>query len=167
MDKNEICSTECSDARDSCYSGCGNDYTCANRCNVVWLDCLETCPCSSGCPDGCDGCPHPVCESTEQYLFMINYDWSFDNRALLLRLSDDTFIESNFNYRFDIMDVDDACYSYIKGNHYFLGGYYNPRAIIKVTDCEFKLQEDELMVPHIDGMWGSCTSKKLQHLAFH
>ena len=93
---------------------------------------------------------------------MINYDWSFDNKALLLRLSDDTFIESSFNYRFDIMDVDDACYSYIKGNHYFLGGYYNPRAIIKVTDCEFKLQDDELMVPHIDGMWGSCTSKKAE-----
>ena len=90
---------------------------------------------------------------------MINYNWASENKSLHLRLSDDTFIESSFNYRYDIMDVDDACVSYIKGQHFFIGGYYNPRAIIKVVGCEFKLQPEELVIPHIGGMWGSCESK--------
>lgn len=64
------------------------------------------------------------------------------------------------------MDVDDACVSYIKGQHFFIGGYYNPRAIIKVTDCEFKLQSQELTIPHIGGMWGSCESKNISDLYF-
>jgi len=166
LDKNEICSTECSDGRDQCYDECAGDYSCVNRCNSTWLNCLESCPCSSGCPDGCIDCPHPVCEATEQYLFMINYNWASENKALHLRLSDNSFIESNFNYHYEYMDVDDACVSYIKGQHFFIGGYYNPRAIIKVTDCEFKLQSQELTIPHIGGMWGSCESKNISDLYF-
>ena len=44
-----------------------------------------------------------------------------------------------------------------QGSYFVLGGYYRPRMIAKIEDCGIREQAEQLPVPHINGMYGSCT----------
>lgn len=169
MDKFEICISQCASDKDECKNFCTpDDYTCGTRCDAAFLECQSSCPCDTECPQGCAGCGNPICTASD-YLLILNAYRAYENVGFLLDLEKQSFRYANIDYKTDYFDIDDACYAFIKGEHWILGGYYVERQMVKfeADSCELNLQSSLLEIGHIDGMWGSCAVyNDLAHLCF-
>ena len=95
---------------------------------------------------------------------IINHYHLYENEALLFNLATEQFSRASINGYIEYSyDIEDACYTFMKGEHYFLGGYENPRAIAKfnMNACEVKPGtgwDDVLPIGHMDGVYGSCAN---------
>ncbi|CBY34294.1 unnamed protein product [Oikopleura dioica] len=161
LDKFEICTSKCASELNSCKAACDpEDYSCQSRCDAFALDCNSSCPCGDYCPNGCSGCSNAACEVNEHVL-IINHLQLYDNEAYLLNLATDTLSRARINGWSSLgTDTEDSCYSFMSGEHWFLGGYENPRMIAKlnIENCEVKPEQNFLPFSHLDGIWGSCAS---------
>ncbi|CAG5112316.1 Oidioi.mRNA.OKI2018_I69.chr2.g6543.t1.cds [Oikopleura dioica] len=174
LDKFEICTANCTTALDSCKDACNPvDYSCPGRCDATALECNSSCPCGNDCPNGCQGCANAVC-SAEEYVLIINHYHLYENEAILFNLGTEQFSRASINGFIEYnYDIEDACYSFMKGEHYFLGGYENPRAIAKfnIDTCEVKPGtgwDDILEIGHMDGVYGSCANyNDVTYLCFY
>jgi len=54
------CENQCELEYVDCASAC-SDTNCLIECGRALTDCIYDCPCNTNCPDGCSGCPNPVC----------------------------------------------------------------------------------------------------------
>ena len=46
------CENYCIDDLPKCITGCGNDSGCINWCYREEIDCIDSCPCHTDCPQG-------------------------------------------------------------------------------------------------------------------
>ena len=100
---------------------------------------------------------------------ILNTYAGMDDQSFLIELATDTHKMGNFNYNMAIHDIEDSCYAFMKGEHWFLGGYYNERMIAKVNlgGCAIEPQQKLLAITHVDGFWGSCAVyNDLTHMCF-
>ena len=87
----------------------------------------------------------------------------------MIELATDTHKLSSFTYNDLFFDIEDSCYAFMKGEHWFLGGYYNERLIAKVNlgGCKIEPEQKVLAVTHVDGFYGSCAVyNDLTHMCF-
>ena len=122
LDKFEICTTKCATELNSCKAACDEeDYSCQSRCDAFALDCNSSCPCGVNCPNGCAGCSNASCDANE-YILILNHFQLYDNEAYLLNLATDTISKARVNGWSNIgTDIEDSCYSFMNGEHWFLG----------------------------------------------
>ncbi|CBY17767.1 unnamed protein product [Oikopleura dioica] len=59
-DLGNLCDTECRVVYIGCRQECTEIY-CENACVSEYSNCLSDCPCGLNCPEGCEGCAHPLC----------------------------------------------------------------------------------------------------------
>ena len=60
-----------------CWLNCDGDEICHSECSVQGDQCIDSCPCYSDCPDGCDDCSNSICtcstpDEDPDYLFCSN-----------------------------------------------------------------------------------------------
>ena len=55
------CAKQCSSLQDECWLNCDGDTLCDYQCSRDGFECIDSCPCFSQCPNGCDGCLNTVC----------------------------------------------------------------------------------------------------------
>ena len=46
------CENHCIDDLSKCITGCKNDSTCISECYRAEIDCIDSCPCHTDCPQG-------------------------------------------------------------------------------------------------------------------
>ena len=156
-DLGQLCADSCQEKLENCTEFC-EDPNCTSRCQGEWLDCLSSCPCYSGCPEGCKDCPNPICGSPLRHLFVIDERMSEWNKGMHWNSYTDEIEFRNFAYQFNHgFDIEDTCYAMLNGEHWLLGGWFYPNAIAKVEDCKISRQKESLEVPFHGGMFGSCT----------
>ncbi|CAG5113968.1 Oidioi.mRNA.OKI2018_I69.chr2.g8056.t1.cds [Oikopleura dioica] len=56
----EKCLDQCRLIYTDCTQNC-SDNTCQTQCVNRYSACMADCPCNLNCPNGCDGCDHPLC----------------------------------------------------------------------------------------------------------
>ena len=56
----EKCLDQCRLIYTDCTQNCA-DNTCQTQCVNRYSACMADCPCNLNCPNGCDGCDHPLC----------------------------------------------------------------------------------------------------------
>ena len=56
----EVCSSRCAQRLIDCIIQCSDD-SCRQECNRAEIECTNSCPCYSQCPDGCKLCFNPIC----------------------------------------------------------------------------------------------------------
>lgn len=64
----EICTAECRVIYLSCRDDCV-DQSCDVQCSSEYTLCLNNCPCSINCPDGCAGCDYYLCENSTERIW--------------------------------------------------------------------------------------------------
>ena len=62
------CARECYSLVQACQDQCGQlmDYHCMSECDFELEECIQFCPCHTGCPDGCSGCNTPFCQCNDK-----------------------------------------------------------------------------------------------------
>ena len=112
-----------------------------------------------GCPEGCQGCPNPICgnNSAKKHLFAIDERMGDYNKGMHWNSETEEIEFRNFNYDYSWQyDIEDTCYAMMNGEHYLLGGWYNKNAVAKIEDCAVQKQDVELEYEFVGGMFGSC-----------
>ncbi|CAG5081589.1 Oidioi.mRNA.OKI2018_I69.PAR.g9919.t1.cds [Oikopleura dioica] len=157
-DLGKACADTCQVKIDECLEFC-DDPNCNSRCQGQWLDCLAACPCYSGCPDGCENCPNPICQGPSEHLFIIDVRMEEFNKGMHWN-SDTGEVEfRNFDYQVNQgFDIEDSCYAMMNGEHWLLGGWFNPDAVAKIENCQISRQASTLEFPFHGGIFGSCAS---------
>ena len=61
------CEDFCNAELAECYAACSNS-SCQYECLGVAARCGAACPCNDECPNGCAGCPNPVCSCKDLHL---------------------------------------------------------------------------------------------------
>ena len=46
--------------------------------------CIDACPCGKDCPDGCDGCSHPLCEYNKKSAVLVLNTRNPDNQPFVI-----------------------------------------------------------------------------------
>ena len=52
---------ECHSIMSECWLSCDTDAICRYECSVNGDQCIDSCPCFSDCPAGCDKCSNSIC----------------------------------------------------------------------------------------------------------
>ena len=55
------CGKECNSIMYECWQNCNGDALCDYDCLLQGDQCIDSCPCFSDCPEGCDGCSNLIC----------------------------------------------------------------------------------------------------------
>ena len=55
------CLLACNSDGSNCVNDCADDTYCKSQCSRNHAVCTETCPCLSGCYNGCEDCLNPIC----------------------------------------------------------------------------------------------------------
>merc|ERR1711935_1059920 len=126
----------------SCPPG---DFECFSVCSRDYQSKLETCPCESGCPQGCP-CPEYQCPSGEPTTTqMTTTTTAATNNMAMLFLSTSEFsnnprlIETSgevlTSFRFGGKEVFASCGVTFQNKYFIFGGLDNKRQILQINDC--------------------------------
>ena len=58
--------------------------TCLSECMRNDQQCIDACPCGKDCPDGCDGCSHPLCEYNKKSAVLVLNTRIPDNQPFVI-----------------------------------------------------------------------------------
>ena len=58
--------------------------TCFSECMRNDQQCIDACPCGKDCPDGCDGCSHPLCEYNKKSAVLVLNTRNPDNQPFVI-----------------------------------------------------------------------------------
>ena len=56
----DSCVKQCNTDLTNCWRGCDGDALCEYECSVQGYQCIDACPCSPQCPNGCDDCANSI-----------------------------------------------------------------------------------------------------------
>ena len=126
LDLMDECLDICTNDVILCTTECDGDVECASICNRNKLSCDNECPCVSGeCYDGCDNCPHTLCESNSMLILHDTSQWSkmylFDTVS---RTYSDIALEYDENTKFS-----QSCAITYKNTMYIIGGKGDDRQV--------------------------------------